>query len=118
ASQSATASQSPTASPSETATPSAPATSATPTMASLPSDAPLTDRLVPADELPGLNDDWQWREGATRPAGTKAFGRCAKFDMLSVGALEGVTRTYTGTPGDEASGKAAMQVFDFADTKT
>ena len=96
-------------SPSETASPTEPGTP-------LPSPASLTDRLLPTDQVPGLNARWRWEDGETGKAGTEPFGLCAKVDLASIGATDVVERTYF--PPVDTDDNAAEQIADFPDTKS
>ena len=98
-----TTSASPTASPS--ATPSrTPASSAAPT----PEAALLT-----AAQMPQLNSSSPWKVARTGPAGVRPFGLCQKFDLLSIGALSAVERTFT-----HQRDTAGQQVAEFADAQS
>lgn len=118
ATPSVSASPSQTPTPSESTSPTAPSASASTTPDALPPGAGLRERLLPAALLPGFNEDWTWQVGSTEPAGSEPFGTCARFDMLSIGAREGVQRTYTEAGAPKSDTVAAMQVYDFADAKT
>ncbi len=76
----------------------------------------LTDRLLATGAVPGLNDEWEWRDGETGPASADAFGVCAKFDLGSIGATEVVERTWF--PPDDSDDSAAQQIAEFPDTAT
>jgi hypothetical protein len=98
--------------------PSSPATSpstaaATPTKAA---PASLGDRLLPTEQVPGLNATWHWQDGETGPATTDPFGACAKVDLTSIGATEVVERGYY--PPDDSDDNAAEQVAEFPDANT
>ena len=100
-----TPSPSPSASASQSTSPSS-SPSASP--ASTPQAALLT-----AAEMPKLNSSSPWKVGRTGPAGTRPFGLCQKFDLLTIGATEAVERTFTHE-GDTAG----QQVAEFADAQT
>ena len=111
-----TPSESPT--PSQTASPSA-STSATPaptvTASASPSSAPAstpTAALLTAAALPQLNSTSRWTQGRTGGAGTRPFGLCQKFDLLSIGAVEAVQRTFR--TGEDTAGQ---QVAEFPDAQ-
>jgi hypothetical protein len=55
----------------------------------------LAPRLLTAAELPGVNDETVWTEESTVPVKGQALGTCQRFDFLSMGADEGVARTFT-----------------------
>ena len=63
--------------------------------------------------MPQLNSTSPWKVGRTGPAGTRPFGLCQKFDLLTIGATEAVERTFTHE-GDTAG----QQVAEFADAQT
>jgi hypothetical protein len=96
-------SASPTASPSTT-----PSGSPTSSAARTPEAALLT-----AAQMPQLNSTSPWKVGRTGPAGMRRFGLCQKFDLLTIGALSAVERTFTHQ-GDTAG----QQVAEFADAQT
>lgn len=81
-------------------------------------DAPATlaDRLLPTASVPGLNATWRWEDGETGPAGSEAFGLCAKVDLASIGATEVVERTYF--PPVDTDDNAAEQIAEFPDATT
>ena len=91
-------------------------TPARPETGDSPAATPLVDRLLPTGTVPGLNAQWHWQDGDTATASTKAFGVCAKADLLSIGAGEAVERTYF--PPDDSDDFAAEQVAEFPDTRT
>jgi hypothetical protein len=97
-------------SPDESDAPSATPPAATPT------DKPLLDRLLPTDLVPGLNSEWHWQDGDTGTPPADPFGRCAKADLLSIGATEAVERTYF--PPDDSDDNAAEQIAEFPDAST
>jgi hypothetical protein len=107
-------------SPSSATTSSAPETPATSATSATPdgptSDTPLVDRLLPTRLVPGLNEQWHWQDGETRPAGTELFGVCAKADLGSIGAGSAFERTYF--PPDDSDDSAAEQVAEFPDAAT
>ena len=105
----ATPSQGPTASATPSASPSA---STAPSPTAPPAPAPASSVLLSAAELPRLNDEAPWSVVRTRPVGSEAFGVCARFDALTIGADSGVERTFAHAEDD-----AAQQVLDFPDPK-
>lgn len=113
ASESTSPSESPTT-PSTTPSTS-PSPSATPDP--LP-DGPLATRFIEPQDLPGLNDEWQWQDTSTRHSDPEGFGQCAKFDAVSIGASEALTREYAEAGTDQPSATAAMQLLQFPDAKT
>ncbi len=106
---------SPSASPSATTSPSASASAAaTATESVVPSRAPtLGAALLSAKQMPQLNDEARWTVRRTGPVSSKPFGVCQKFDMLSIGAVSAVERTFVF---DDSS--AGQQVADFPDRAT
>lgn len=110
ASESASASPTATTSPSASESGSA-STSPEPTpSASAPAGGSLADVLLTADQVPGLNDDSPWTQGATGAVGEQPFGWCARTGASTIGAQDGVQRDFTS--GDD---RAAQQVLDFVD---
>lgn len=108
----------PSATDEPTSEPSTPeATAPSPTPSPTPAPAPSTSRaatpeaaLLPAAELPPLNDTSPWAEGRTAVPGQKPFGLCQQFDLLSIGAMNVIGRTYTS--GQDTAG---AQVAEFPD---
>ena len=103
---SASATSSPTATVTVTASPSP---TPSPTTAASPSLTPGA-ALLTAGEMPSLNDTVRWRQGATGPVSSQAFGLCAKFDVLSIGAEQAVQRTFAA-----GADSAAQQIATFPD---
>lgn len=106
--------------PSESATPSeSPTPSATPaptvTASATPTTAPATTpaaALLTAAQMSQLNSTSPWTQGRTGTIGTRPFGLCQKFDLLSIGAVEAVQRTFSSR-GDTAG----QQVAEFPDAQ-
>jgi len=100
--------------------PSASSTTPTPTASSPPEATPLTDRLLPTGEVPGLNAGWRWQDGDTGEPTSEPFGFCAQSapgaDLLSIGATDVVQRTYF--PADDSDDNASEQVAEFPDART
>lgn len=84
----------------------------------LPAEAPAEERLLGPADLPGFNEDWTWTTSSTAPVRARNFGRCAKFDVLSIGALDGSQRDYRDQAHPRSPDRAAMQVLTFPDAKT
>ena len=110
----ASASPTPTPTPTPTATATA---SATPTVTSTPSATPTpattpAAALLSAAEMPRLNPTSRWTQRRSGDAGTRPFGLCQKFDLLSIGALTAVERTFTS--GEDTAGQ---QVAEFPDAQ-
>lgn len=104
-----TPSDQPTPEPSESPSTSTPTATATVT----PTEAPNPDAaLLDAADLPQLNSTSPWAQGRTGPAGQRPFGLCQKFDLLTIGAMTAVERTFT-------SGKATagQTVAEFPDAQ-
>jgi hypothetical protein len=74
--------------------------------------------LLPADQLPGFNDEFAWRERSTRMReGRRPFGTCHKFAMTSIGATRVTVRRYV--PAAKSPGSTASNlVAEFADDMT
>jgi hypothetical protein len=119
--------------PTESATPSV---SATPTVSESPQSpgpaspdptettgpAPaLSQRLLPARKVGGLNDQWSWRNGETRttePA-SGTIADCIRFSLAAIGASEVATRSYLPPAAAADSRATALQVVaDFPDEQT
>lgn len=92
----------PSSTPAPSPTASAPAKPVTPAQA-----------LLTAGELPPLNAATSWADAKTGPPGTRPFGLCQKFDMLSIGAMTAVQRDFTGSDTD----RAGQQVAEFPDAQ-
>ena len=110
--------RSPASAPSES---SAPFASVSPAPATAPATAKkvaLPDRLLTAEEMPGFNDHFTWRETGTRASeGPEPFGTCHRFAMTSIGAMRVVMREYA--PAGSGDGNTAGHlVADFADEAT
>lgn len=101
-----TSTTSPSTSLTSTPTP-AQSTTPTPTPAATPAAA-----LLPAAQLPRLNSTSPWSQGRTGAVGTQPFGLCQKFDLLSIGAVEAVQRTFRS--GRDSAGQ---QVAEFPDAQ-
>ena len=105
----ATESTEPTESPS--ASPSA--TTSSPSASASASTAPTTTAaLLTAAEMPQLNSTAKWTQRRTGPVSTRPFGLCQKFDLLSIGALDAVERTFT-----HDTDTAGQQVANFPDAQ-
>lgn len=80
--------------------------------------AGIRGKLLTAEEVPGFNDEFTWRERSTRRGeGGSPFGTCHRFAMTSIGASKVAVRTYrpaTKSPGSTASNLVAR----FADEMT
>jgi hypothetical protein len=102
----------PTTEPSETpsATPTPSSTASSPTAAPKPQDA-----LLSAAELPPLNASSPWTQGATATPGQTNFGLCQQFDLLSIGAVTVIGRSYKGPPS--GGDTAGQQVAEFPDAQ-
>lgn len=115
-SESPTPTPSPTPSPSDTPSPT-PSPSISPTLEPV-APAGLADRLLAADDVPGFNEQFTWRESTTRKTeGTEPFGTCQKFAMTSIGASRVAVREFV--PADGSSGSSAGHlVAEFPDSET
>ncbi|MCW2760972.1 MAG: hypothetical protein JWR85_1173 [Marmoricola sp.] len=98
----------PTAEPTDPVSPSA---TTTPTPSSTGAATPAA-ALLAAAEMPQLNETSPWTEVRTGPAGQRPFGLCQKFDLLSIGALSAVERTFAA-----GSDTAGQQVAEFPDAQ-
>jgi hypothetical protein len=104
----------PTSSPTATTPPSP---SATPSASTSAAATPLA-ALLAAAEMPQLNPTTPWTEQRTGAAGQRAFGLCQKFDLLTIGAMSAVERTFTSGPaGAPGTATAGQQVADFPDAQ-
>jgi hypothetical protein len=82
-----------------------------------PGTGSLTDALLPAEELPGFNDEFTWAERATESSEPPELaGSCHQFEMTSIGAEEVAYRTYDPTAGDNS--EASQLVAQFPDEMT
>ncbi len=82
-----------------------------------PGTGTLTDALLPAEEVPGFNEEFTWTEGTTATAEPKELaGACHQFEMTSIGAEEVAHRTYEPTAGDNS--EASQLVAQFPDEMT
>ena len=83
-----------------------------------PQPAGLPGALLPAEEMPGFNEEFTWAEKATtgkEPA--ELAGTCHQFELTSIGAEKVAYRTYEpAEPGGEAV--ANQLVAEFPDDKT
>ncbi|HET6651224.1 MAG TPA: hypothetical protein VFH10_01180 [Nocardioides sp.] len=106
--------------PSDEATnePTEPSSTSEPTEPSgEPGTGTLADALLPAEEMPGFNEEFTWAEGATATAEPKDLaGACHQFEMTSIGAEEVAYRTYEPTAGDNS--EASQLVAQFPDEMT
>lgn len=75
-------------------------------------------KLLTADEMPGFNDEFTWREGSTRKReGRRPFGTCHKFAMTSIGATKVTVRKFD--PAQKSPGSTASNlVAEFTDEMT
>jgi hypothetical protein len=106
------------ATPTESASPS-PSPSETvqsPTAAPSPTLAPSA-ALLTAQEMPRVNDQLAWRLVRTGPVGSNPFGVCAKFDVVSIGAEQGVERSFVAGPTKDPV-YAGQQIATFPDSST
>jgi hypothetical protein len=123
ASESPAPSQTPTPTPTPSPSPTRPSASASATSpAPAPNPgAPLRDRLLTANELPGFNAEFRWSEASTGPAGpSTSFGTCQRFGITSIGAERAVVRRFAAAVGGRAArnDRAGELVASFADAKT
>jgi hypothetical protein len=107
-----TASQS--SEPSESATPTA---SISPSSSATATSTPATPQaaLLAAGSFPQLNATSPWTQGRTTVPGPTSFGLCQQFDILSIGAMNVVERSYrTGATGGDTAGQ---QIAEFPDAQ-
>jgi hypothetical protein len=103
-----TPTEEPTETPTATPTPSSPAPSPT-----APADPKAA--LLSGAELPPLNASSPWTEGATTTPGQTSFGLCQQFDLVSIGAVTAIGRSFKGpATGDDTAGQ---QVAEFPDAQ-
>lgn len=77
----------------------------------------LTDALLPGEEVPGFNDEFQWSDGPTQetePA--ELAGTCHRFELTSIGAEQVAYRTYDAVQGGDS--QASELVAQFPDDET
>lgn len=100
--------------PTETSSPAVP----TPTAEQAAARVRLRDRLPTADQVPGFDDDFRWRNGGTRAReGRDPFATCHKFAMTSIGAMRVAVRDYRPrTAGSDGSASALVAQFPDAMT--
>jgi hypothetical protein len=80
--------------------------------------ATLPERLLTAEELPGVSNGLAWKvTGTSRQEPRALAGTCHRFGMLSVGAIRVAHRAYAPADGSESS-RANELVATFADPKT
>ncbi len=114
ASSEAEASESATAEPSTEQSASATATASAPAPA-----GSLRDRLLPAGEVPGFNQEFRWRAGATRDAEpTRPFGTCQRFALASIGAESVAVRGFRPADRSATTDTAGELVAQFPDATT
>lgn len=115
---------SPGASGTVSASPASPSGTPEPTGSPTPAAAPeprtpasFRDRLLTAEEMPSLDTASAWRLEAVRGReGSRPFGTCQEFDMLSVGATRVAVATYV--PDGPLRADAGHLVVDFVDAET
>lgn len=78
----------------------------------------LRSRLLPAADMPGFNDEFQWRPGRTRIGEhQQPFGTCQRFELSDIGALRSVVRTFR-PPGAGSHDIGRQLVASFPDEAT
>lgn len=102
----------PSASPSVTTVPGTSPSAAATTPSAAARAATIEDALLSASEMPRLSPTSAWAQRRTGPLGSKPFGLCQKFDLLTIGAVSGVERGFV-----TGAGSAAQQVAEFPDAK-
>jgi hypothetical protein len=69
--------------------------------------------------VPGPNDGFRWRQGATRAEDPSAsFATCQRFAITSIGAEKVLVRTFTPAAPGAAGDRAGSLVATFPDPKT
>jgi hypothetical protein len=82
---------------------------------SAPADLGLEARLLTADQMPGVNDETTWTVDSSGPEDGTTLGGCQRFDFVSLGASEAVTRTFSSNQDTVTAGQV---VAKFADAKS
>jgi len=96
--------------------PSSPSTAPSEPESSAPAAA-LSDALLGADELPGLNDRFAWSQGQTLTSEPKAgVGTCERFPLTSIGATGVAYRSYSPPPKSVDSAEELVAEFPDATT--
>ena len=114
-----TSTPSPTETASESASPSASESASADPSPSTGARGTLRSRLLTADELPGFNAEYRWRQGRTAPENpSTSFGTCQRFGILSIGAERAVVRGFRPASGPAGTDRAGELVATFPDEKT
>ncbi len=106
-----TATETPTETPTTEPSTSEPSVTATDEPSTSNSGAALRQRLLPADQLPGVNDRTTWSVASTQPERGAVNGSCQRFSLVDTGADSAVLREYDGGEGV----RATQVVAEFAD---
>lgn len=111
----------------ETATPTTPVETTT-SAAPEPSEPATTNvsdvadprrRLLTGSEVPGFNDEFSWKDGATRTSEPRAlFGTCERFALTSIGATSVAHRSFRPVGPGPSTDEAGEVVAEFPDTTT
>lgn len=103
--------------PAETTTSAAP-TPTDPATSEAPAGTP-GGRLLAAADVPGFNDEFTWKVGATRAREPRdLFGTCQRFAMTSIGAESVVHRTFLPAGPGPGTDEAGELVAEFPDSTT
>lgn len=82
-----------------------------------PGSGTVADALLPADDVPGFNDEFTWTGGSSGSSEPPELaGACHQFEMASIGAEEVAYRSYDPVLGGEAT--AGELVAQFPDETT
>ena len=76
-------------------------------------------RLLTGSEVPGFNDEFSWKDGATRTSEPRAlFGTCERFALTSIGATSVAHRSFRPVGPGPSTDEAGEVVAEFPDTTT
>lgn len=82
-----------------------------------PGSGTVAEALLPADDVPGFNDEFTWTEGVSGSSEPRELaGACHQFEMASIGAEEVAYRSYDPVLGGDAT--AGELVAQFPDETT
>jgi hypothetical protein len=122
-----TTASAPETTPTEKVTPTEPAEPTTTSAAPTPTETATTEaatgglsgRLLAAADVPGFNDEFRWKAGATDDREPRAlFGTCQRFAITSVGATDVAHRTFLPAGPGAGPDTAGELVAEFPDTAT
>ncbi len=102
-----------------TAAPTPTETATTETATTGAATGTLSGRLLAAADVPGFNDEFRWKAGATSTREPRApFGTCQRFAITSIGATDVAHRTFVPAGPGAGSDTAGELVAEFPDTAT